>query len=86
MKSNGNYLNRNRLTNAISLLLKQEFDGNSKFKALILEQELIEDEVVKTEPEGHIDEEGMIIDTSAAGIEKAKEVEQEKARKDKMQA
>ena len=45
MKSNGNYLNRNRLTNAISLLLKQELEGNSKFKSLILEQDLIEDSV-----------------------------------------
>ena len=77
MKSNGNYLNRNRLTNAISLLLKQELEGNSKFKSLILEQDLIEDSVGQAGPEEQKAEEGMVIDTSASGIEKAKQVEQE---------
>ena len=43
MKSNGNYLNRNRLSNAISMLLKMEFDNNHKFKDLILERELVEE-------------------------------------------
>ena len=43
MKANGNYLNRNRLTNAISMLLKSEIEGNPKFKNLILEKELLEE-------------------------------------------
>jgi hypothetical protein len=51
MKSNGNYLNRNRLSNAISMLLKMELDNNHKFKDLILEKELIEETKVQVQVE-----------------------------------
>ena len=77
MKSNGNYLNRNRLSNAISMLLKMELDKNHKFKDLILEKELIEETKEQAQVEEQKGEESMIIDTSAFGIEKTKKAQEE---------
>ena len=77
MKSNGNYLNRNRLLNAISMLLKMELDKNHKFKDLILEKELIEETKEQVQVEEQKGEESMIIDTSVTGIEKAKKAQEE---------
>ena len=77
MKSNGNYLNRNRLSNAISMLLKMELDNNHKFKDLILEKELIEETKEQVQVEEQKGEESMIIDTSVTGIEKTNKAQEE---------
>ena len=44
MRCNGSYLNRNKLSNAVAMLLKMEFEKNSSFKNLILERELVEEQ------------------------------------------
>ena len=44
LKSNNQHLNRNKLSNAVAMLLKMEFEKNSKFKDLILDNELVEEQ------------------------------------------
>ena len=59
------------------MLLKMEFDSNHKFKNLILEKELIEESKEQVQAEEKKEEESMIIDTSATGIEKTKKAYEE---------
>ena len=85
MRSNNQHLNRNKLSNAVAMLLKMEFNKNSSFKDLILDRELIEEEE-KQEPMVASDAQEeepteMMIDTTSAGVEKAKKESEEKQQK-----
>ena len=86
MRSSGSYLNRNKLSNAVAMLLKMEFDKNSTFKNLILERELVEEQkeeqpAAEAVEEEKVEESTMMIDTTNAGVERARKEKADKEQK-----